>query len=376
MKKKLLSMLLAAALFLALIPTAFAASDDAITAANALYQLGLFKGTGTNADGTPNFDLDRAPTRNEAVTMLVRLLGKENEAVNGVWNIPFTDVAAWAKPYVGYAYANGLTTGTSATTFGGDAVISASQYITFVLRALGYESGTDFQWDKSWELSDSIGVTNGTYNAGTSSFTRGDVASISYNSLSIAKKNSATTIADELGLVLEKGDVRDNYSDEEALPSTPTTIAEALSAPFDTIEEIRNIVGVYYAKDCYKGGNFRFIFNSVGGVILSWGAKNTSNKDIKYITFTMNYYNNVGDAARDKITGETTYTVRLTGPIKAGGSFYLRKLIGYGSDISYGVITEIEIEYMDGATISGNYGYTTWHNSHSSGSPTECFVIQ
>lgn len=200
MKKKLLSMLLVAAMFLALIPTAFAASDDAITAANALYQLGLFKGTGTNADGTPNFDLDRAPTRNEAVTMLVRLLGKENEAVNGVWNIPFTDVAAWAKPYVGYAYANGLTTGTSATSFGGDAVISASQYITFVLRALGYESGTDFQWDKSWELSDSIGMTNGQYTSDHIPFLRGDVAIISNNALATELKNTQYTLAASLNL--------------------------------------------------------------------------------------------------------------------------------------------------------------------------------
>lgn len=186
-------------MILTFIPTAFAASDNAIAAANALYTSGLFKGTGTNADGTPNFDLDRAPTRNEAVTMLVRLLGKETEATGGEWEIPFTDVADWAKPYVGYAYANGLTTGMSATTFGGEAVISASQYITFVLRALDYENGTDFQWDMAWELSDSLGITDGSYNADTSSFTRGDVATISYDALFIPKKDSTVTIADELG---------------------------------------------------------------------------------------------------------------------------------------------------------------------------------
>lgn len=204
MKKKLLSFLLVVAIFCTLIPTAFATSNDAMTAANALYALDLFRGTGNHADGTPNFDLDRAPTRNEAVTMLVRLLGKENEAMNGAWDIPFTDVVDWAKPYVGYAYANGLTTGTSATTFGGSALISASQYITFVLRALGYESGIDFLWDEAWELSDSLGVTDGTYNADMSNFTRGDVAKISYDALSINKKDSTLTIADELGISLDE----------------------------------------------------------------------------------------------------------------------------------------------------------------------------
>lgn len=82
-------------------------ADEAEQAAMALYGQGLFKGTGTNPDGTPDFSLQRAPTRHEAVTILVRLLGKE-EALAGSWVTPFADVADWAKPYVGYACANGL----------------------------------------------------------------------------------------------------------------------------------------------------------------------------------------------------------------------------------------------------------------------------
>lgn len=203
MRKKLFSLLLVVAMSFTLVPTAFAASNDAVAAANALYELGLFKGTGINADGTPNFDLDRAPTRNEAVTMLVRLLGKEDRATSGTWEIPFTDVADWAKPYVGCAYADGLTTGTSATTFGGDAVISASQYITFVLRALGYESGTDFRWDSAWELSDKIGLTSGQYGANTTGFTRGDVAFLSYSALAIVRKGTEAPLRDSIGVNTE-----------------------------------------------------------------------------------------------------------------------------------------------------------------------------
>lgn len=67
---------------------------------------------GTDSDGAPVFELGRAMTRSEAVTMLVRLLGRENEALSGKWETPFTDVPAWAEPYVGLAYENGLTTGT------------------------------------------------------------------------------------------------------------------------------------------------------------------------------------------------------------------------------------------------------------------------
>ena len=179
--KKLICLILAALMLFTLVPVAFAASDEAIEAANTLNALGLFNGTGTNPDGTPIYDLDRSPTRNEAITMFVRLLGKEEEAKAGIWETPFTDVADWAKPYVGYAYNNGLTNGTGDTTFGGSDLVSASQYLTFVLRALGYDSSKDFQWNKAWELSDAINLTDGRYNENSGAFLRGDVAIISLN---------------------------------------------------------------------------------------------------------------------------------------------------------------------------------------------------
>lgn len=185
--KKLVIVFMAAILLCLLAVPVMAASDEANLSANALYELGLFLGTGKDENGNPNFDLDRAPTRHEAVVMLVRLLGKEEEAKAGTWETPFTDVIDWAEPYVGYAYENGLTAGTSATTFGGDTEITVSQYLTFVLRALGYASGVDFQWDKAWELSDKLGITNGQYNA-DSEFTRGDVAIISSSSLAVPEK--------------------------------------------------------------------------------------------------------------------------------------------------------------------------------------------
>ena len=112
--KRLVSLILVAVMLLAYVPPVAAASREAQDAANALYALGLFNGTGTDESGNPTFELDRGMTRAEAVTMLVRLLGKENEALSGAWSIPFTDVAEWAKPYVGYAYTNGLTNGTGA----------------------------------------------------------------------------------------------------------------------------------------------------------------------------------------------------------------------------------------------------------------------
>lgn len=191
--KKAISLLLTLVMMLSLVPAAFAASDEATQAANHLHDLGLFEGVGTRDDGTINYDLDRTMTRAEAITMLVRLLGKENEAKATKWQTPFTDVAEWAQPYVGYAYAHSLTSGVSPRMFGSSTDITATQYLTFVLRALGYSSDSDFQWDKAWALTDKLGITNGQYNANTV-FERSNAVIVSNKALSAEIKNTGNTL--------------------------------------------------------------------------------------------------------------------------------------------------------------------------------------
>lgn len=195
--KKLLCPLFALLIVLSLSTAAFAADYSAEESANALYELGLFQGTGETANGKPIYSLDAAPTRAQAVTMLVRLLGKEAEAKAGTWTVPFSDLADWARPYVGYAYANGLTNGLSAERFGSDDKVTANQYLTFILRALGYSSERDFQWDKANAFSDSLGLTHGEYRA-SHSFTRGDTARISFAALAQTRKGSEETLAAQL----------------------------------------------------------------------------------------------------------------------------------------------------------------------------------
>lgn len=207
-RSKLLALGLSALLTLsiALTPAAAAKSADQY-AAEVLYELNLFQGMGTLPDGSPDFSLDTTPTREQAITMLVRLLGKEAEATGGSYASPFTDVSDWARPYVSYAYRNGLTTGTSTTTFSGSDAATATQYLTFLLRALGYTSGTDFQWDSAWTLTNELMITApGQYTAATTSFTRGDVAQLSAASLGAYPKDSDATLLATLNAVGAFGD--------------------------------------------------------------------------------------------------------------------------------------------------------------------------
>ena len=232
--KRILALILAALLCLGAAPAAFAAGGaEPQQAAEALYDLGLFKGVGYGADGKPDFALSAAPNRAQAITMLVRLLGRESEALAGSWSTPFADVPDWAVPYVGYAYAKGLTKGVGETAFGSDAAVTDSQYLTFVLRALGYSSGTDFRWDAAWELSDALGFTAGEYPK-ASAFLRGDLALISYQALSAAYKGSSKTLLESLA---EAGAVdlnRDRLQFRDVLADASARHEAAVTAPVDS----------------------------------------------------------------------------------------------------------------------------------------------
>lgn len=177
--KSILSLILAFTLIFAMIiPASAAASTTADTKATALKQLGLFKGV---SETEVNFDLDRAPTRVEALIMLIRALGKDAEALNVGGAHPFTDVPAWADKYIGYAYEKGLTKGVSATELGtGNA--DSDMYLTFMLRALGYSDTTgDFAWDEPDTLAKAVGILPDDVN--TANFLRRDVALISWAAL-------------------------------------------------------------------------------------------------------------------------------------------------------------------------------------------------
>lgn len=199
MKKRLSILLTTALLCTVLAVPAMAYTDSQLEAADTLNELGLFNGYGDDADGNPIYGLDDSPSRLEGLVLLVRLLGKEEEALAGSYTHPFTDVPSWGEQYVGYAYENGLTSGVSATLFDADSSMTATQYITFVLRALGYTTGTDFNYADAISYAEGLGlITAGTY-SDSQSFTRGNVVELNVDALDSNTK-SGGTLADALGL--------------------------------------------------------------------------------------------------------------------------------------------------------------------------------
>ena len=197
---KLTSLILAIMMLCATVPFAHAAEDIVgADAANALHSLGLLAGVGTNADGSINFDLDGGLTRAQSITQVVRFLGAENAATTESNAHPFTDLPAWAIPYISYAYANGITQGVSATTFNPDATMSDAAFLTAILRVLGYVDKNDGTGDFVWNNPYTLAVTAGLISSESpnTNFKRGDAFVICYNALTATAK-SGDKLCDKL----------------------------------------------------------------------------------------------------------------------------------------------------------------------------------
>lgn len=172
--------------------------------ADGLARMGLLKGTGA-AYGS-GYELERQALRVEGLVMFIRLMGEENAALTSTAVNPFADSPSWADRYLAYAYEKGYTTGIGTNAagqlmFGPNNTISAGEYMTFVLRALGYsERGTnpDFNWQNAMDAAVAYGVIRQSEAAllSGSSFCRAQVVYLSVCALSAPTKTG--------GILLDK----------------------------------------------------------------------------------------------------------------------------------------------------------------------------
>lgn len=159
--------------------------------ANALYNLGLFKGS------SYGYQLDRPSTRVESLVMFIRLIGEEDEALAYDGTHAFTDVPAWAESYVAYAYNKGYTNGMTATEFGSDRDVRDLDYYTFILRALGYADNVDFTWATAYEKAIEIGIIPADFESYYELY-RDHLVFISYNALELKVDEQSYTLAELL----------------------------------------------------------------------------------------------------------------------------------------------------------------------------------
>ena len=191
--------------------------------ANALKTLGLFRG-GDVLFGS-GYALEEIPTRIQGLIMFIRLLGEESAALafsGGAYSFP--DVPAWAAPYVAYAYGKGYTKGIEGPDgegrvyFGTTNTLSGREYVTFLLRAMGYRDGEDFRWDTSVGDARTLGV-----------LTDGEVALLNGSAFLRAQVAYLSFYAME-GPLAEGGRLMDRLTGANVIdPSTLSTVQSKLN---------------------------------------------------------------------------------------------------------------------------------------------------
>lgn len=172
--------------------------------AEALKTMGLFRGT--DVPFGFGYDLESAPTRIQGLVMFLRLIGEEQSALSYPGSgITFADVPEWAIPYVAYAYDKGYTKGQEIDSqwrvvFGSNQLLAPRDYMTFLLRALGYAEGTAFTWENAIADAQRLGVlTEGEVRLLEGEpFLRAQVAYLSYMSLSCQMAGESGTLLDKL----------------------------------------------------------------------------------------------------------------------------------------------------------------------------------
>lgn len=149
-------------------------------AAEYLNEIGIMVG-----DNKGNFNPDKAVTRAEMATVICRMLGEtESSTANGS---TFADVPAghWASGYISQAASLGIVNGYGNGNFGPGDTVTYEQAVTMIVRALGYENEAGSAGgypDGYLSIAQSIGLLNGVNAQKGTPLDRKDVAIIVYNS--------------------------------------------------------------------------------------------------------------------------------------------------------------------------------------------------
>ena len=183
-------------------------SEDNVEAIEVLQTVGIMVG-----DENGDFNPDQNVTRNEMAVIMSNLM--EYNVASYKDTSPFTDVPSWAEPYVAACWTNGITAGTSATTYGGSDTVTTAQAALMLMKALGYfQYSSDFGAD--WQLAtvrqgNAIDLFNGVDSGVTAPMTRNDVAQLVLNTLEAGTVQASTDGSLTVGNVTIATGVQYNY---------------------------------------------------------------------------------------------------------------------------------------------------------------------
>ena len=275
--KRALSLALASVMLLGMMVVGTSASypdvkaDDNKEAIEVMQLLKVMTG-----DDKGNFNPDKAVTRNEMAVIMTKLLDLNTKDYAG--SCPFTDVPAWAEPFVAACYANKIVAGTSATTFSGDATVTTAQAALMMLKALGYfQYASDFGED--WTVStvkqaSKAGLFDGLTTNANAALTRNDVAQMALNALEAdvvdSDGNGGTTIKGE-GFEITTGSAK-----YEKVENTKFDYRKGTDPEKDKVQQL---VEKLFGEDVVKTTDKQGAVDKFGRPATKWENKDKDVKD-------------------------------------------------------------------------------------------------
>ena len=181
--RKVLSFVLVLAMVLGSVAMAFAATPSDVVgkncedAVNSLIELGVVNGY---TDGT--YKPEGIVTRAEMAKLIISALGLDPKAGSAV----FTDCKGhWAEAYIAYANSLGIIKGRTASIFDPDATVSYDEALTMLVRALGYndDSLTGTYPAAYTSQARALGICDTVKTVGSTGANRGDIACLLYDTL-------------------------------------------------------------------------------------------------------------------------------------------------------------------------------------------------
>ncbi len=158
------------------------AGSDYSEAVTMLSDLGVIQG---KDDG--KYHPEDTITRAEACAMIARLMTGDPNVSQYVGAQSFTDVAkgSWKDSAIGYCYINGIVIGVGNNKFEPDRAITDAEFVTMVVRAMGYET-PDMKQNYPYSYmsnAQAVGLLDGTNMVASTDALRGEDAQVIYNAL-------------------------------------------------------------------------------------------------------------------------------------------------------------------------------------------------
>jgi len=233
--KRTLSLVLALVMVLGSFSAVFAAEEEVVNeAAEILYDLGILR----------EYRLDDQLERRDAVILLARLLGEEEEAKEfeaegyPTWEDntdPFYD------GYLAWAEVNGYFEGVAEGKFSPRTHLTAQDFSLVLLRALGYDVKGHDAWKKALETAEEAGLLVDLEVEEKDVVSRGLMAVLVLNTLKAEVVGEGVTLAEKLG-----------YELPEEVPAE----LEIVSVTADNLKEVKVVFNQEVDEETVVNANF------------------------------------------------------------------------------------------------------------------------